>query len=285
MDAQALLALRESGRCGFALTQALYDRDFPGHYARRIRTVSVSFETADGPIGPNATLTQLDNKIVLEPDPKAVKHLLDPKGAPPATLRGDWRPGQQIALSALTEYKDNNGLFELRFDDDRYLPFEGTGAVSRWRLELSGPAGPELRDVTITVRYTAEQGGEVFANAVRGMLRPYPAARLLDVAAEFPGQWAQFLEGEDDVLVLPLTADLFPGISGRQITGVQPSFAPAGSGARFLLDGDARLALSEGRILSAPGLGVGGPAWNLVLDGGDKAALTGFALMLAYRAR
>ncbi|MFD0474356.1 hypothetical protein ACFQ0B_43565 [Nonomuraea thailandensis] len=87
------------------------------------------------------------------------------------------------------------------------------------------------------------------------------------------------------MLVLPLTADLFPGISGRQITGVQPSFAPAGSGARFLLDGDARLALSEGRILSAPGLGVGGPAWNLVLDGGDKAALTGFALMLAYRAR
>ncbi|MEV0308973.1 hypothetical protein [Nonomuraea fuscirosea] len=106
------------------------------------------------------------------------------------------RQGQQIALSDLEESKENNGLFELCYDDDRYLPFEGTGAVSRWRLELSAAGAPELRDVVVTVRYTAEQGGEPFADAVRGMLKPYPAARYVDVAAEFPDEWAEFVQGE-----------------------------------------------------------------------------------------
>lgn len=39
------------------------------------------------------------------------------------------RQGQQIALSDLEESKENNGLFELRYDDDRYLPFEGDKAA------------------------------------------------------------------------------------------------------------------------------------------------------------
>ncbi|MFI6738543.1 hemopexin repeat-containing protein [Nonomuraea sp. NPDC050451] len=285
LDPLALLALRDEGRCEFALTEALFDRDFPGHYRRRVKTLSVTFEGAEGPVGLNATLTQLDSKTVLAADPKAVKHLLDPKGSPPDTLRAEWRPGQQIALSDLEPYKDNNGLFELRFDDDRYLPFEGTGAVSRWRLELAGRPAPELADVTVVLKYVAEQGGETFAGAVKGLLKPYPAARFFDVAATFPQEWAQFMEGPDDVLVLPFTAEMFPGMSGRQITGVHATYGSANGGgpARFLLHGDRRLALDQGTTLATPGLTVGGQGWELVLDG-DKTALTGVGLVLTYRA-
>jgi hypothetical protein len=187
-------------------------------------------------------------------------------------------------LSDIDEYKDNNGLFELRFDDDRYLPFEGTGAISRWRLELSGRGAPALRDVTITVKYAAEQGGELFANAVRGMLKPYPAARFFDVATEFPDQWTAFTEGEEDVLSLPFTPEMFPGMSGRQVTGVYPRYELApGTSARLLLNGDRQLALNEGKLLPTPGLTVGGAAWPLVADG-DKAAFTGVGLVLTYRA-
>ncbi|GII59256.1 hypothetical protein Pth03_76450 [Planotetraspora thailandica] len=279
IDPLGLLTLKNEGRGEFALTEALFDRDFPGHFRRQIKTVSVTFEGPDGPLSVNATLTQLDSKTVLTADPKAVKYLLDPKGSAPESLRGDWRPSQQIALSDVEYGRDGNGLFELRFDDQRYLPFEGTGAVSRWRLEARRVLA-DLVDVTITVKYTADQGGETFATAVRGMLKPYPAARYLDVAASFPDEWEAFLSGDDDALVLPITADLLPGLSGRQITGVYAHYE-ADSAVRFLLNGDSRLPLTEGRVLRTPGLTV--RDWSLVLDG-DKSGLSGFALILSYRA-
>jgi hypothetical protein len=285
MDPLALLDLKNTGRCEFAVTEALFDRDFPGHYRRQIRTVSVSFDTGQGPLGVNATLTQLDNKTVLAPDPKAVKFLMEPKGSPPATLRSDWRASQQIALSDVEEGRDNNGLFELRFDDDRYLPFEGTGAVSRWRLDTGGHMPPaELVDVTITVKYTAEAGGDTFATAVKGMLKPYPAARFFDVATDFPDAWAEFQSNGADGLVLPITPDLFPDMSGRQITGVYAKYQLAdGGAARFLLGSDKRLALTDGKLLKTPGLSLGPNGWTLQLEG-DKAAVTDIGLVLAYRA-
>ncbi|WP_439657618.1 hemopexin repeat-containing protein [Lentzea sp. HUAS TT2] len=279
LDPMALLALRGNGTSEFTLSEDLYDRDFPGHYRRQIRTVSVTFETADGPIGVPATLTQLDNKIVLAPDPKAVRYLLDPKGTPPESLRGDWRPSRQIALSDVEDGRENNGMFELRYDDDLYLPFEGTGAVSRWRLTARRvPTG--LLDVTITVKYTAEQGGETFGTAVSGMLRPRPAARYLDVATEFPNEWAAFTGGDTDRLPLPITPGHLPGITGRQITGVHATYGLAtATPARFLLNGDTRLALDNGQLLNTPGLTTGD--WTLVHEGGP---VTGLGLILTYRA-
>jgi hypothetical protein len=285
LDPLALLGLKNDGRCEFALTEALFDSDFPGHFRRQIRTLAVTFEGGEGPLGLNATLTQLDNKTVLSADPKAVKFLLEPKGSPPATLRSDWRPSQQIALSDIEEGRDNNGVFELRFDDDRYLPFEGTGAVSRWRLDTGGRKPPaELRDVTITLRYTADQGGEAFATAVKGMLKPHAAARYVDVASEFPDEWATFLADDENRLILPFTPDMFPGMSGRQVTGVCASYPQnGGTPGRFLLNGDKRLALADRKPLTTPGLSVGGPDMLLVLDG-DKSALTTVGLVLGYRA-
>ncbi|GAB2824157.1 hypothetical protein GCM10022221_22750 [Actinocorallia aurea] len=281
LDAPALLALRDTGRCEFALTETLFDRDFPGHYQRRIKTVSVSFVTAEGPVTANATLTQIDNKTVLTPDPKAVRFLLDPKGEPPESLRGDWRPGQRIALSEV-EGGDDSGMFELRYDDQRYLPFEGTGAVSRWRLETRrAPAG--LVDVVVTVRYTAQDGGEAFGTAVRGLLKPYPSAVFVDVATAFPEEWEEFTAGDGKELLLPVTPDLFPGMSGRQVTGIVAQYGTPGGEGRFLLHGDPSLALTAGRLVQTPGLNADNRPWRLTANG-DPAALDGFALVLLYRA-
>jgi hypothetical protein len=110
------------------------------------------------------------------------------------------------------------------------LPFEGTGAVSTWRIRIAGRA-PELsdvRDVVVTVRYSADDGGEVFAAAVKGMLKPYAAARFFDIAAEFPQEWAEFHEGDGSELVLPFTADIFPGMASRQVTGAGLGFPARG---------------------------------------------------------
>ncbi|MCW2917314.1 MAG: hypothetical protein JWN52_5382 [Actinomycetia bacterium] len=277
-DALALLALKTDGRCEFALTETLFDRDFPGHYRRQIKSVSVAFVTAEGPVQANATLTQLDSKTVLEPDPKAVRFLLDPKGTPPRTLRSGWGSGGSIALSEIEEGREDSGLFELRFDDPRYLPFEGTGAVSRWRLTTRRPPDG-LLDVVITVRYSADNGGDTFATAVRGMLKPYPSAVRLDVPEQFPEEWAKFLQSDTGELQLPITPDLLPGLSGRLISGL----IAQSEGDTFLLNGDTRLALSPGRLLNPPGLTVGSRPWRLTLPS-EPAEPAALSLILLYRA-
>ncbi|MET8989551.1 hemopexin repeat-containing protein [Nonomuraea wenchangensis] len=287
LDPVALLALKSARTCEFALTETLFDHDFPGHYRRQIKTVSVAFEGPDGRLPLNATLRQTGHRTVLAADAKAVKHLLDPKGPAPASLRHDWRPSQRIALSHVEQGQDGNGLFELRYDDERYLPFEGTGAVSTWRLELTGRRrsehADELQDVVITVRYTAREGDEVFANTVKGLLKPYPAARWFDVAAEFPEQWAAFAGDGDSRLVLPFTPDMFPDMAGPQISGVTAAYALDGRGtARATIGGDGRLALNDGVYLATPGLSADGD-WTLVVDG-DKAALKNIGLVLTYKA-
>jgi hypothetical protein len=59
-------------------------------------------------------------------------------------------------------------MFELNFKDERYLPFEGAGVISKWRLEL-----PTFRqfdyhtisDAIIHLKYTASEGGERLKSA------------------------------------------------------------------------------------------------------------------------
>ncbi|TDC85530.1 hypothetical protein E1193_02535 [Micromonospora sp. KC606] len=288
LDPLALLRLRAVGACDIALTEQWYDRDFPGHYRRQIRTISVAFTGPQGELAtPTAVLTQTGHRTVLEAETKAVRHLLDPQGAPPATLRADWRADQRIALSDAADGTENNGLFELRYDDERYLPFEGTGAVSTWRLELTGPrpAGtPD--DVVLTVRYTAEDGGRIFADAVRALLPPQPASRYVDVAADFPEAWEMFRTG-DGPLRLPLTPADLPGIVGRQVTGLGAAVVRTGADgtARFLLNGDRALPLADGRLLATPGLTLPSDGSGLLLTmDGDRSTVSGLILIVAYRA-
>ncbi|MFL5909959.1 MAG: hemopexin repeat-containing protein [Gaiellaceae bacterium] len=287
-DPMAMLRLRETGSCELSLSEAEFDQDFPGHYRRQIRTVTVTFSDAEGePLWVNATLTQLGHKTVLTPDPKAVAHLLDPKGLPPETVRTDWRPSQQIALSEVDDGRENNGMFEARFDDDRYLPFEGTGAVSRWRLDRPGRAGEDPYDVVVTIKYTAETGGEAFAGAVKGMLKPYPAARYIDVARDFPEQWEAFLADGEGELALPLTPDMFPGMSSRRIEAVYPAYDRANGGnTRLVLNGTQNLTLADGTVLPTPGLTIGtDPSAPITFRvDGAKEDLLDVGLVLAYQA-
>ena len=291
LDPVALLRLKSTGTCEFTLSEALFDYDFPGHYRRQVRWLSVDFVGADGePSTPNAILTQLNSKTVLQPDPKAVRYLLDPKGMPPETLRTDWRARQQVALSHAQAGDENNGMFRLDLDDDRYLPFEGTGAVSAWRLELTGRRSvddpSQLNDVVLTLRYTADGGDPVFTNAVKGMLKPYSAFRFVDVAAEFPEAWEEFLGGDGDELVLTFSADMFPAMASRQIPEIYAWFDVDGEdGVSMVLNGDPDWTLESGKALITNRLSVTsqGSDWRFALNG-DKAALSNINLALSYKA-
>ncbi|MEM7038926.1 MAG: hypothetical protein AAF570_18235, partial [Bacteroidota bacterium] len=216
LDPLALLNLKTKGECNFRLSEELFDYDFPGHYKRQIKSIALTFTVGEGQTV-NATLTQLSHKLVMAPDVKAVKHLVDPANPATETIRADWRANQQIALSHVDQYTENNGMFQLNFDDDRYLPFEGTGAVSNWRLEINGKKGSynpdELLDVTIKLRYTAAQGGARFASEVKGLLKPFNETAFFDLAYSFADQWNEFMESEENDLYIDLESSMFPNMS------------------------------------------------------------------------
>ena len=154
-----------TGKCYVNLTEKLFDYDFPGHYNRKIKSVSVTVPAVVGPYQTiKASLVQQTNYVVLEPNLDTVSFLMAPsEGSQPPeySLRQNWRPNQQIAISKAA---NDSGMFELNFNDSRYLPFEGTGAVSAW--ELSIPQGTNqfdtktISDVIFYIDYTAQDGGE-----------------------------------------------------------------------------------------------------------------------------
>ncbi|MBX8512477.1 toxin [Pseudomonas cichorii] len=138
-----LARLADENIAEFEITQAMLDADYPGHYLRRIKRVSVSLPVTLGPYQDiRATLTQTYNAVQIN----------GPQGAPKENMRAS----QQIAVSTGV---DDDGLFVFNFDDERYLPFEGTGAISRWALQFS--AGQEdmiasITDIILHLRYTAK---------------------------------------------------------------------------------------------------------------------------------
>lgn len=226
VDPLALLRLQEQGRCELELDEALFDTDFPGHYCRQIKTISLSFPAVVGPYQNfNATLTQLGHRTLLAPDKKALSYLLGRSTEEPSAnvLRVDWRPNQQVALSTGV---NDSGLFQLNYSDERYLPFEGTGAVSTWRLEVNGVNGPvqrqTLSDVIITIQYTALQGGSAFAETVKSTVGNASSERawLLNLATDYSDAWQAFMSSPSQGMAFTVDRRALPHASERRVTGV-----------------------------------------------------------------
>ncbi|MCF7697251.1 hypothetical protein KPG66_14695 [Mycetohabitans sp. B2] len=153
------------GRITFNLCEKDFDDDYPGLYQRRITRVSVSLPGILGPYeNVCATLTQAYNAFLASPDPDGAKFLRGEVQVAPSSVVQNLRASQQVALSTGL---DDDGLFIMRFDDERYLPFEGTGAHSSWELAFPNPLRQQallasLTDVIVRVHYTAKNGGEAF---------------------------------------------------------------------------------------------------------------------------
>ena len=290
LDPMAFLKLKTESACEFDLGEALFDYDFPGHYCRQVKTIAVDLNMGDG-IFVNATLTQLTNRTIMEPDAKAVGFLLAPKETPPQSIRTNWKALQQIALSSHTQYETNSGVFELAFSGDRFLPFEGTGAVSRWRLELGGPPGSydlgNLSGVTIALKYSALQGGDAFAASVRGLLKPTDVLRAFNLSVDFADLWQAFLQGDSDVLQLPLSQSLFPNMLSGSIRAIFTRYeyaSEAPSGAVFAIDATQPVALPDGKTVDTSGLTVRASGTTLSLKlRGDKSGLRNVYLLMGYK--
>ena len=207
LDPLALLQLKITGSCTVTIPEWLYDRDCPGHYMRRIKTVAVSIPSVVGPYtSVNCTLT-LQNSSV---------RISRPRRAPvPARASQRRRPRfvdyfGSIESVVTSGAVSDSGMFETNLRDERFLPFEGAGAISTWTLSL--PAIPSfdystITDVILHVRYTARDGGAALAGpattapeetppATGAAGDPAPSlALLLSLRHDFPTEWYAFTTG------------------------------------------------------------------------------------------
>ncbi|MEU4643670.1 neuraminidase-like domain-containing protein [Micromonospora sp. NPDC023814] len=211
LDPVALLALKRSGRCTFTVPELAFDLDHPGHYFRRIKSVSLSIPCVVGPyttIG--ARLTQTRGEIRISP------LLREPEGDRNRYARtaDDDRFQDQMGVVnsiATSQGQQDDGLFQLDFNDSRYLPFEGAGAISDWDLKLNNEpaqfAFATITDVVVHMNYTARDGkdqlaGEASKYAKRVLAgNPEPADtsakklfRVFDLRREYADQWQRFRE-------------------------------------------------------------------------------------------
>lgn len=216
LDPVALIHLRETGTCIFDVLETILDHDFPGHYLRRIKTASLTVPCVTGPyVGLNATLTLVSSSVRKDTSNAPVVV----SGAPETIVTSS---GQ-----------NDSGLFEANLHDERYLPFEGKGAISTWQLEIDRATNgfdlATISDVILHLRYTARAGSADFKAAVKNAVVTSPPSvlQLVDVRAQFPDAWYRFLHptnaDTDAVLTLPLTEDhlsFLPGTGSLRITKV-----------------------------------------------------------------
>jgi hypothetical protein len=223
LDPIALLALKATGTCQVTVPEWLFDLDCPGHYLRRIKNVAVSIPSVVGPYtGVHCTLTLLRSSVRKSPLPKNGEYAR--QGSEDDRFIDYIGAVQSIVTSS---GQNDSGLFETNLRDERFLPFEGAGTISTWKLDLPKDYRAfdynTISDVILHIRYTARQGVDptkvkaaldnLFQEANRAGL-----ALLFSLKHDFPGAWHNFVTGHTN-FAATIERDHFPYFTqGREIT-------------------------------------------------------------------
>jgi Tc toxin complex TcA C-terminal TcB-binding domain/Neuraminidase-like domain/Salmonella virulence plasmid 28.1kDa A protein len=202
LNPMALVALRETGACEFIVPEVLFDMDYPGHYLRRLKTASLMLPAVVGPYTSlNCTLRLLEHKYRIRPIAQTANDY------PENTEGTDDRfttVNVPITSIAVSSQDTEAGVFELNFRDERYVPFEGAGAISKWRIELPSQFRQfdydTITDVVLRLRYTAMDGGDKLKTAAAQTVQDYIGSvenlsrneglfAAFDLKHDFPDEW------------------------------------------------------------------------------------------------
>jgi hypothetical protein len=192
---------------------------------RRIKSVALSIPCVVGPYASvNCTLSLLKSSIRKSPVPK------DGEYARQGTEDDRFVDYAGAVQSIVTSGASNDsGMFEANLRDERFLPFEGAGAESGWKLDLPRPQDypafdySTISDVILHIRYTARQGvdttkvktalDDLFQEASQSNL-----ALLFSLRHDFPTEWSTFVNGAGD-FTATIRRDHFPYFTqGKPIT-------------------------------------------------------------------
>lgn len=217
LDPIALLTLRVTGTCTVTIPEWLYDRDCPGHYMRRIKSVALSIPSVVGPYtGVNCTLTLQSSSVRVSP------LLANNVYARNATQEDDrfvdYYGSTDIIVTSGAA--NDSGMFETNLRDERFLPFEGGGAISTWQLTLPTTIRAfdysTISDVILHVRYTArEAGNPLGTEATKELQSAFDTigqsglALMFCLRYDFPTEWAAFANGGGNFQVT-IESQFFP---------------------------------------------------------------------------
>ncbi|AIZ40200.1 Tc toxin subunit A-related protein [Cellulophaga baltica] len=156
IDPSALLLLKQTGTCDFSIPEVFFDLFYPGQYRRKIQSVRLTIPSITGPYtNVSATLSLTGSEIRMEPNLGAAELKEVPKS--------------RTTIISTSTAQNDAGVFQLNFRDDRYMPFEGAGAISSWKLSLPKNFRQfdysTINDTIIHVSYTAEYD-ELFRDKV-----------------------------------------------------------------------------------------------------------------------
>jgi hypothetical protein len=232
LDPGALLTFRETGSCEFTIPEILFDLAYPGQYKRIIKAVRISIPSVVGPY------TTVSAKLTLTSSKVRKQATTDPDDlvAMPAP------PTLSIATSTAV---NDGGVFELTFHDERFLPFEGAGAVSSWRLELPSQLRmfnyATIPDIILHISYTARDDDAFRAKveaAIVDSLTAYASTagmhRLFSLRRDFPDAFYQLLNpaGSAQQTHIKLAKEHFPYFLSTRtltITGASLFIQPEGA--------------------------------------------------------
>lgn len=231
LDPFALYQLRTTGSCTINVPEALFDIEHPGHYFRRIKAFSVTVPCVAGPYSSMPMkVTQVSNRIRVN-KANAANYAEDDAG----DTRFRYNVGSVQSIET-SKGEDDSGLFSLNLDDERYLPFEGSGAIGTYRLELPkdvrGFDYATISDVIFHMRYTARDAGGTFRDAVSKQIKAQLNVMALtsgkaglfqaiDIRRSRPAIWHQLTTTGSASLTL--TADDFPYFATSSVISLPAS--------------------------------------------------------------
>ncbi len=264
-----LLTLKLTGTCEIDIPEWWFDMDYPGHFMRRIKAISVSIPCIVGPhtnVGCTLSMTRstVRSSSIIS---NTYEH------------EDNYEVSYGMAESvAISNAQNDSGVFELNFNDERYLPFEGAGAISRWTLTLSDIAQfdhQSITDVVLSLRYCAKEGGTSLKTAALSRTKTILDAIntsnqptiLMSLKQEFGTAWHRFIAPPAGILAHELSFEMRPQhypfftkfSTSRSITGCS----------LYVLSKDGTTKNYDIDVLS-----IGGTSINVTGTTGDKVPLT-----------
>ena len=224
----ALIQLQETGMCDFfSIPEIVFDLFYPGQYKRRIKSVRMTIPCVTGPYtNVSCKLTLLKSEIRKDPE-------TDTPGTDTKRIDVPYLKNTSVATS---NANNDGGVFELNFRDERYMPFEGAGAISTWKLELPGVFRHfdynSISDVIFHISYTAKDDGlfkETVETNLQGTLIDYAIdhdlIRLFSMKHEFSNELHRFLypptEEADQEITMTIDRKNFPYFLHDETISVQ----------------------------------------------------------------
>jgi hypothetical protein len=186
----ALANLRKNGSCNFRIPEYVFNLAYPGHYRRVVRSVRLTIPCVAGPLtNIGATLTLQGSWIRKSPGNPA--------------MEPDAVPLSRTLAIATSSANNDGGAFEMNFRDERYLPFEGAGAISDWKLDLPQAFRAfdygSITDVIVHLSYTAKSSDALRTDmegenqALLNALKTVTFSRLFSLRHDFPTEYSRLV--------------------------------------------------------------------------------------------